>query len=56
MHERSIKEFSMLAQATRQNQGIENPAKDEVLDWGLIVFVAFVLLGGLAFAILNHLE
>jgi len=45
----------MLAQATRQNEGIENSAKDEVLNWGLIVLVAVVLLGGLAFAILNHL-
>lgn len=46
----------MLAQATRQNEGIENPAvKDEMLNWGLIVLVAVVLLGGLAFAILNHL-
>jgi len=46
----------MLAQATRQDERIENPAvKDEMLNWGLIVFVAVVLLGGLAFAILNHL-
>ena len=46
----------MLAQATRQNEGIEVPVvKDEMLNWGLIVFVAVVLLGGLAFAIWNHL-
>ena len=46
----------MLAQATRQDDRIENPAvRDEILNWGLIVLVAAVLLGGLAFAILNHL-
>ena len=46
----------MLVHAKRQNEGIENPAvQDEMLNWGLIVFVAAVLLGGLAFAILNHL-
>jgi hypothetical protein len=50
------REFSMLAQATHHHEEIENLAvKDAALNWGLLAFVAAVLLGGLAFAILNHL-
>ena len=46
----------MLAQATHHHEEIENLAvRDAVLNWGLMAFVAVVLLGGFAFAILNHL-
>jgi len=46
----------MLAQATHHHEEIENLAvKDAALNWSLLAFVAAVLLGGLAFAILNHL-